>query len=399
MSALLARTIGRTATITRRTLLMAAGSSFLAATPRKLAAQPPVAIKFGRAPVNAIISNYLGPVDFFRDEGVAIEPFRVDNPGQLFQAMASGEVPVAEVGVAPALIALVRGLPFIAPFLGSCSTPERPYERIMVLPNAPIHTLDDLKGKKMAFQGPGTVPDMLLGALPRRSKIRKEDIQLVPMPPPNQPDALGQGLVDAIFAIPPADTVAERKYSARTVADATELVPYSGLSTLIMRRDFAEAHSDAAGKILTAAIRFERWIDDNPAPARAAMGKNLALPDDLTATARLPVFARNGLPVMPNIWHVYQMLLEAKTVDPHPDPMKLFEERIVAPTRQFTLPAVERLGIESDPALEKNARSRIPAVAETAGSLLRRVGAPHTKALSDHRRKALCHKRSLATSA
>jgi sulfonate transport system substrate-binding protein len=343
---------------TRRTLLKitATGSAaFLAHAIRapRLAAQSPLKIVIGRVAVNALASNYIGPVDFFRDEGLALEPRRFDNAGQIFQAMTAGDLVVAEIGLGPSIIAMSRGLSFIAPFLGACSTPDRPYERFMVLPASPIRTLDDLKGKKLAYQGPGTVPDMLLGALPRKSKIRKEDIQLVPLPPPSQPDALGQGLVDAIFAIPPSDTVAERKYAARTVADATELVPYSGLSTFVVRRDFADREPEIVQKLLAAEIRFSRWIEDNPGIARSAMGKNLGLPDELAAQARLPRFARNGLPIMPNVWHVYQMLLEAKTVDPHPDPAKLFDEGIVEPTKRFTLPAVEKLGIQSDPEIEK----------------------------------------------
>jgi sulfonate transport system substrate-binding protein len=336
--------------------MMAAGGAGLLASSvaaQRAAAQSLTKVVIGRARVNAVVNNYVGEIDFFRDGGLDIERVHVDNPGQLFQAMAAGNIVAGEVGLAPGIIALTRGLPFIAPFLGSCSTPERPYERIMVLPNSPIRTLDDLRGKKLAFQGPGTVPDMLLGALPRRSKISKADIDLVPLPPPNQPDALGQGLVDAIFAIPPADTVAERKYSARTVADATELVPYSGLSTFIFRREFAEKEPETVGKLLAAAIRFERWIDDNPDAARSAMAKNLNLPEDLAAHARLPVFARNGLPVMPNVWHVYQMLVEAKTIDPHPDPAKLFNDAIVEPVKRFTLPVVEKLGVEPDPVIEK----------------------------------------------
>jgi len=323
-------------------------------------AQSPTKIVIGRIPVNALPSNYIGAVDFFRDEGLALEPTRFDNAGQMFQAMTAGDLVAGEVGLAPSIIALTRGLPFIAPFLGACSTPDRPYERIMVLPNSSIRTLDDLKGKKLAYQGPGTVPDMLLGALPRRSKISKADIDLVPLPPPNQPDALGQGLVDAIFAIPPADTVAERKYSARTVADASELVPYSGLSTFVLRRDFADRNPEIVGKLLAAEIRFARWIEGNPGAARSAMAKNLNLPDDLAANARLPLFARNGLPVMPNVWHVYQMLAEAKTVDPHPDPEKLFNDAIVEPVKRFTLPVVEKLGIEPDPVIEKMLKAEYP---------------------------------------
>jgi sulfonate transport system substrate-binding protein len=336
-------------------MIAAGGAGLLAGSVavHRPAAQSLTKVVIGRVPVNALPSNYIGPVDFFREEGIALEPTRFDNAGQMFQTMTAGDLVAGEIGLAPTIIALTRGLPFIAPFLGACSTPDRPYERIMVLPNSQIRTLDDLKGKKLAYQGPGTVPDMLLGALPRRSKISKADIDLVPLPPPNQPDALGQGLVDAIFAIPPADTVAERKYSARTVADATELVPYSGLSTFTLRRDFAERNPEIVGKMLAAEIRFARWIEGNPDAARTAMAKNLNLPDDLAAHARLPVFARNGLPVMPNVWHVYQMLVEAKTVDPHPDPAKLFNDAIVEPVKRFTLPVVEKLGIEPDPVIEK----------------------------------------------
>jgi sulfonate transport system substrate-binding protein len=343
-------------------LIAAGGAGLLAGSvaAHRPAAQNPTKIVIGRIPINALPSNYIGVVDFFREEGLALEPTRFDNAGQMFQTMTAGDLVAGEVGLAPSIIALSRGLPFIAPFLGACSTPDRPYERIMVLPNSSIRTLDDLKGKKLAYQGPGTVPDMLLGALSRRSKISKADIDLVPLPPPNQPDALGQGLVDAIFAIPPADTVAERKYSARTVADATELVPYSGLSTFVVRRDFADRNPEIVGKLLAAEIRFARWIEANPSAARSAMAKNLNLPDDLAANARLPVFARNGLPVMPNVWHVYQMLVTAKTIDQHPDPAKLFNDAIVEPVKRFTLPAVEKLGIEPDQVVEKMLTAEYP---------------------------------------
>jgi sulfonate transport system substrate-binding protein len=350
---------------TRRTLLRitAIGSAALlghALSAPRLAAQSPTKVVIGRVPVNALASNYIGEVDFFRDEGIALEPTRFDNAGQMFQAMMAGDLVAGETGLAPTIIALTRGLPFIAPFLGACSAPDHPYERIMVLPESPIRTLDDLKGKKLGYQGPGTVPDMLLGALSRRSKIRKEDIELVPLPPPNQPDALGQRLVDAIFSTPPVDTVAERKYSARTVANATELVSYSGLSTFVFRRDFADRNPEIVGKLLAAEIRFARWIEDNPAAARIAMGKNLGLPDELASQARLPLFARNGLPVMPNVWHVYQMLIEAKTIDPHPDAVKLFNDTIVEPVNRFTLPTVEKLGMAPDPVIEKMLTAEYP---------------------------------------
>jgi len=323
-------------------------------------AQVPEKIVLGTIPIIPVIASYIGEVDFFKEEDLTVELTRFNNFAPIMQAMTAGSVLVGEFGVAGSIIGLTRGLPLIAPFLTFFSTPGHPVERIMVMENSPIKTLDDLKGRKLAFLGPGTVPDMFLGALPKRTRIRKEDIDLVPMPSPNMPDALAQGLVDAIFAIPPADTVAEQKYKARTVANATDLVPYAGLGTVALRRDFAEANPKAAKKLLRACIRFDRWIDDNRADARKVMAKNLGLAQDLALEARIPLCSRNGLPVMPNVWNLYEMLVLAKTIDPHPNPAKLFNDAIVEPTERFTLPAVEELGLQPDPEIETMLKGDYP---------------------------------------
>jgi ABC-type nitrate/sulfonate/bicarbonate transport system substrate-binding protein len=323
-------------------------------------AQVPDKIVLGTIPIIPVIGSYVGEVDFFKQEGLTVELTRFNNFAPIMQAMTAGNLLVGEFGVAGSIIGLTRGLPLIAPFLTFFSTPSHPLERIMVMENSPIKVLDDLKGRKLAFLGPGTVPDMFLGALPKRTKIRKEDIDLVPMPAPNMPDALARGLIDAIFAIPPADTVAEQKYKARTVANATDLVPYAGLGTVALRRDFAEANPEAAKKLLRACIRFARWIDDDPADARKAMAKNLGLAQHLAMEARIPLCSRNGLPVMPNVWHLYEMMVQAKTIDPHPDPAKLFNDGIVEPTKRLTLPVAEELGLQPDPEIEKILKGDYP---------------------------------------
>lgn len=323
-------------------------------------AQVPEKIVLGTLPITPMLASYIGQVDFFKEEGLTVEVTRFNNFAPIVQGMAAGSVAAGEMGVAPSIIVLTRRLPLIAPFLGGFATPGHPFERIMVLPDSPIKTLDDLQGKKLAFLGPGTVPDMLLNGLPRKAKIRKEEIKLVPMPAPNMPDALEQGLVDAIFAIPPADTVAERKYHARTIANGTELVPYAGLGTFVLRRDFAEANPKAATKLYRACIRFTRWIDDNPSDARKVVAKNLDLPSDLAAHMRISLYARNGLPVMPNLWNLDEMLVQAKTIDPHPDPAKLFNDTIVEPTKRFTLPAAEELGLQPDPEIEMMLKGEYP---------------------------------------
>jgi sulfonate transport system substrate-binding protein len=216
--------------LTRRSAMktMGAGVAGVLGTPvasLRASAQSAAKIVLGTQAITPAIESYLGATDFFKEAGLTVELIRFNSFAPLFQAMVAGHVAVGGAGVAPSIIGISRGLPLIFPFLATFVTPRRPLERIMVMPNSPIRSLDDLKGKKLAFLGPGTVPDMMLDALPMKSRIRKDEIQLVPMPPPTMPDALAQGLVDAIFAIPPGDSVAEISPDARKAA---ALVPGDG---------------------------------------------------------------------------------------------------------------------------------------------------------------------------
>jgi ABC-type nitrate/sulfonate/bicarbonate transport system substrate-binding protein len=338
----------------------AAGLFAASVTAPSSSAQTAPKIVLGTQAITPAIESYLGATNFFKEEGLTVELTRFNSFAPLFQAMVAGSVAIGGAGVAPSIIGVSRGLPLIFPFLATFVTPRRPLERIMVMPNSPIRSLDDLKGKKLAFLGPGTVPDMMLDALPMKSRIRKDEVQLVPMPSPTMPDALAQGLVDAIFAIPPGDSVAESKYNARTIANATELVPYVGLTTVAIRRDFADSNPEATGRLLRAYIRLSRWAGGDEAEARKTMGKNLGLPDELATRARIPLFSRNGLPVMPNVWNLYEMLVRNKTIDAHPDPAKLFDAAIVEPTKRFTLPAAEALGLQPDPDTDAMLRGEYP---------------------------------------
>jgi sulfonate transport system substrate-binding protein len=350
---------------TRRAVLKtitgsAAGLAAASIASRRSSAQDIPKIRLGTLPIDAVLGPYIGEVDIFKHQGLSVERTRFNNFAPILQGMTTGSIAVGDLGLAPSIIGLSRGLPLIVPFLSAYVTPRHPFERIMVMPNSPIKTLDDLKGKKLAFLGPGTVPDMLLDALPLKTAIKKQDVQLVPMPAPSMPDALGQGVVDAIFAIPPGDSVAERKYGARTVANVIDLVPFVGLSAIVVRRDFAETNPEATKKIYRACIRLSRWIDDNPMDARKVMGSNLGLPIELAAAARIPLFSRNGMPVMPDVWNLYEMLVRAKAIDPHPDPVRLFNDAIVEPTKRFVLPVVEELGSQPDPEIESMLKGEYP---------------------------------------
>src|SRR5258705_487404 len=96
-------------------------------------AQIPEKIVIGSLPINGVIAYYIGQVDFFKDEGLTVEVTRFNNFAPILQPMTAGSFAAGEIGVAPSIIGLTRGLPIFAPFLSAFSTPSHPFERIMVM--------------------------------------------------------------------------------------------------------------------------------------------------------------------------------------------------------------------------------------------------------------------------
>jgi len=349
----------------RRLLEAGAAGLALVATPRALglpaaAATMPEKIVIGTLPFNTEVTAFIGDVDYFKEEGLAIELFRGQGGPAVVEALIAGAIPLGDVGVGPAILASARGLPLVHPALGAIGTPTQPFSRIMVRGDSAITDVAQLKGKKLALHQRGTMEDLGLAALKKVRGIGHEDLEIVLVPAPNQPQALAQNLVDAIYALPPADAVAEHRFHARTLINTADFIPYLGYGTLAMRRDFVEAYPEAAKKVMRAWCRFCRWIDDHAAAARRTVNANLDIEEDLRADVRITYFARNGLPVMPNLHHIYAMLVAGKAMDAVADPAKLFEEAVIAPTREITVPVLDELGWDKDGVVQDMLRAAYP---------------------------------------
>lgn len=210
--------------------------------------------------------------------------------------------------------------------------------------------------------------DVELNALKKTHGIGPTDVEIVTIPAPNQPQVLQEKQVDAIYAIPPFDTIAEKKFNARTLINTSDFIPYVGYGTFALRQDFVEAYPGAAKGLMKAWINLCRWIDDHASKANDMAGKKLGIEADLRQDLRLPYFVRNGLPVMPNVWHMYYLLLAGKVLDKINDPQKLIATSVVEPTKRIAYPALESIGIQPDPVVQNMLRANYPLLPKPAAS-------------------------------
>lgn len=308
-------------------------------------------VRIGYLPVNVMLPVYAEKGGFWRTAGLDVELFRAQGGPAILQALLSGDVPVGDIGVAPAVIAASRGLPFYFLTLASVCTPEHPLDRIMVRNDSPVKTFRDLRGKTLAINQKGTQPDAVLGAADKVFGIRKSEINIVPIPYPNMPQVLAQGQVDAIYPFPPSDTIAEVQ-GARTIAETTDLVPYIGFTTLAVRRDFADENPALIKKLIKGAIVGQRWINDHPKESRQAGNEFLGISPDIGAKVRTAYWARNALPVMANVWHLYELQVAGGIIKRSDDALKMMQSYFIDPVLKFTLPALDEVGMQSDPVIK-----------------------------------------------
>jgi taurine transport system substrate-binding protein len=115
--------------------------------------------------------------------------------GDVIKAMASGDIPIGEVGSSPATAAAAQGLDVqVVWILDDINNSEQ----LVVSAKSGINSLADLKGKKIATPFVSTAHYQLMYAL-NKAGINPKEVQLLNMRPPEIAAAFERGDLDGAF--------------------------------------------------------------------------------------------------------------------------------------------------------------------------------------------------------
>jgi NitT/TauT family transport system substrate-binding protein len=123
-------------------------------------------LSVGKADANAspiLPVNVADKLGFFKKHGLDVKISNFTGGSKLSQAMVAGSIDIG-VGAGTEMAFVAKGAPIIA----VCDdAPSIPFIGIAVPWDSPIHTVDELKGKKIGISSTGSLTDWLARELPR----------------------------------------------------------------------------------------------------------------------------------------------------------------------------------------------------------------------------------------
>ena len=199
----------------------------------------------------------------FEKEGVEVQLLTFDGGSAASVALGSGELDFMYTGNNPALRLAASGADVKA--IGLSSWVPQNETLVLVPVDSPAQTLQDLKGKRVAYLT-GTVRHSTFGKALESVGLSTSDVQSFNLGIENSGPALSRGDVDALVE---SSGVAQKLVEAglaRILFDAgTEGKPEWSVPHIITANgDFLKKYPEVAIRLLEQDIQLARWADANP---------------------------------------------------------------------------------------------------------------------------------------
>src|SRR5574338_1557127 len=256
---------------------------------------------------------------FFKDEGLEPELVKC-NWSTYKDALALGTYDITHHLVMYFLKPIEQGLDvrFLAGVHRGCL-------RVQAGVKTNIHTIDDLRGKRIGVPGMGTPPFVFANRVFGVHGIDAgKDITWKVYPAGELGLAIDKGEVDAVADAEPIGSLLIAEGKVRNIADQIVDAPYKDeyCCEVIANGKWVDANPDTAARATRAILKAAKWVQENPkAAAQLAVDKKY-----LASTVELNTVALSRLKYIPSVNHAEQTLFtaakemrEAKMLAPETD--------------------------------------------------------------------------------
>ncbi|MBE6490003.1 MAG: ABC transporter substrate-binding protein [Methanobrevibacter sp.] len=231
----------------------------------------------------------------YADKNITTELVQFNNGGDLMTAMASGEVDVGYVGIAPVLSSVEKGVP-----VKVISAAQTEGSGIIVTSDSGITSAADLKGKSIATPGEASIQYVLLSYYLKQNNLSTDDLNISAMKVPSMNDALKTKQIDGIVTFQPYVSIAANDSGNVVLEDSADILPNHPCCVVVASDDFIKNHEDKTKDILAIHENATKFINDNI--ENGSSDKVVALlPEDIVSNADLEVLSLESFPFISGI--------------------------------------------------------------------------------------------------
>ena len=181
----------------------------------------------------------------YKEKNISTELVQFNNGGDLMTAMASGDVDVGYVGIAPVLSSVSSGVP-----VKVISSAQVEGSGIIVTDDSDIENAQDLAGKTIATPGEASIQHVLLSAYLKANGMSLDDVNESAMKVPSINDALKTGNLPAAITFQPYVSLGETDDNIDKLVDSSQIMPGHPCCVVVASDDFIKNHEDTAKDIV-----------------------------------------------------------------------------------------------------------------------------------------------------
>ncbi len=215
---------------------------------------------------------------YFEGTGITLENvgYAGGGPESLF-ALASGSVDIGGAATSAVINAIASGNDFVAAYPTNGINDEV-QSKFVVLEDSPIKTIEDIAGKTIAVNTLGAHLDYTTREALHSVGLPQNAANLVVVPGPQLEQVLRSGQVDVTafgYWQTTFEGAAQQGGGLRVVFDDTDVLGEIAGGFTVLRRDWVDAHPDAARDFVEQSARALDFARENPEQAREILARIL----------------------------------------------------------------------------------------------------------------------------
>lgn len=251
----------------------------------------PDKVTVGVIPILDVAPIYLGlERGFFKDHNIDLELKQAEGGAAIIPAVVSGEYQFGFSNVVSLLLAQSQTLPIKAVSNGCNSTGEdgKDFAGLYVRADSDIKRPKDLEGKKVAANTLQNIVDTSVRASVRKDGGDPAKVDFTALPFPDQPAALANGQVDAIFVVEPFQQAALAQGARMIASSYVDVAPDLAVALYFTSTELESQNPDLVKRFNEAMQESLDYANNNPGEAREIIGTYTKIDPQVIAKVTLP---------------------------------------------------------------------------------------------------------------